>query len=98
MASFRLAFAAFHPGRLSHHGRAGGQRAQQQGRGDLSRVVNESPGLLQYFAEHGVAYGTVLATDAGAPYSDVLNVAVEGGSPFPLGRAATDAVWVTPAS
>ncbi|GAA1949988.1 metal-dependent transcriptional regulator [Microbacterium aquimaris] len=68
------------------------------GRVRVERISDDDPGLLQYFAEHGVAYGTVLATDAGAPYSDVLNVAVEGGSPFPLGRAATDAVWVTPAS
>ncbi|MDZ8200773.1 metal-dependent transcriptional regulator [Microbacterium sp. SSW1-59] len=64
----------------------------------VERISDDDPGLLQYFAEHGVGYGTVLTTRAGAPYSDVVNVAVADGAPFALGRAATDAVWVTVAS
>lgn len=59
------------------------------------RVSDADPELLQYFASHGIAVGTVLTTRAGAPYSESVEVEVEGGSTFPLGRGATDAVWVT---
>ena len=65
-------------------------------RARVERISDEDPGLLQYFAEHGVGYGTIIETQPGAPFSDAVGLAIEDthGS-LSLGRAATDAVWVT---
>ncbi|WP_217133302.1 metal-dependent transcriptional regulator [Leucobacter chinensis] len=82
----------------------------------VERVADDDPGLLQFFADHGIGYGSVLVTRPAAPYSDAVEVVVEqparggagsqaaegGGSnasntaktPLPLGRSATDSVWV----
>ncbi|KXZ58677.1 Iron-dependent repressor IdeR [Brevibacterium ravenspurgense] len=61
----------------------------------VERISDDDSELLQFFADHGIVYGTVLETRAAAPYTDTLGVAVvEHGAVLPLGRSATDAVWV----
>jgi DtxR family Mn-dependent transcriptional regulator len=65
-------------------------------RGRVERISDADSELLQFFAEHGIGVGTLLVAHPGAPYSDAMGVVVEGrGAPLPLGRSATDAVWVT---
>lgn len=61
----------------------------------VERISDDDSELLQFFADHGIVYGTVLQTRAAAPYTDTLEVAVvEHEAVLPLGRSATDAVWV----
>lgn len=61
----------------------------------VERISDDDSELLQFFADHGIVYGTVLETRAAAPYTDTLEVAVvEQEAVLPLGRSATDAVWV----
>ncbi|MCT2007606.1 metal-dependent transcriptional regulator [Micrococcus lylae] len=68
---------------------APGQRAR------VERISDDDPQLLQFFAENGVRYGTVLEAHPSTPYSEVIEVRVEGRTErLALGRAATDAVWV----
>lgn len=66
-------------------------------RARVERISDDDPNLLQYFAEHGVGYGATVETRPGAPFSEVVEVAIDGAATsLSLGRAATDAVWVTP--
>ena len=61
----------------------------------VERISDDDSELLQFFADHGIVYGTVLETRAAAPYTDTLEVAVvEHEAVLPLGRSATNAVWV----
>ena len=61
----------------------------------VERISDDDSNLLQYFADHGIVYGTLLETRASAPYTDTIEVAVvDHDTVLPLGRAATDAVWV----
>lgn len=61
----------------------------------VERISDEDSDLLQYFAGNGIRVGAVIETRAGAPYSDALEVVVDDGAALlPLGRTATDAVWV----
>ncbi len=63
----------------------------------VERISDGDPDLLRFFAEHGLVVGSRVHVQPGAPYSEALSVTVdEGGEPIPLGRAATDSVWVTP--
>lgn len=61
------------------------------------RISDADPDLLRFFAERGLGVGAVLQVGEGAPFSGSIVVSIDGGDPVPLGRAATDAVWVTPA-
>lgn len=66
-------------------------------RARVERISDDDPGLLQYFAEHGVGYGAIVETRPGAPFSDAVDLAIDdAATSLSLGRAATDAVWVTP--
>lgn len=66
-------------------------------RARVERISDADAGLLQFFAERGIGVGTTLDARAGAPYSDSVEVVVDGrDEPIALGRSATDAVWVTP--
>lgn len=66
-----------------------GQRAR------VERVAFADPDLLQFFAGQSIGYGTVLDVLPSAPYSDAVDVVVEGaGDRLTLGRSATDTVWV----
>lgn len=63
----------------------------------VERISDEDPQLLQYLADHGIGVETVLETRAAAPYSDAIEVAIDGGDTvLSLGRSASDAVWVRP--
>ena len=62
----------------------------------VDRISDDDPELLRFFADRGLVVGAELTVSAGPPYSDSLQVQVEGSSSFVLGRAATDAVWVCP--
>lgn len=65
-------------------------------RGRVERISDEDPGLLQYFADRGIGVGTRFVARAGAPYSDAIELAVDGAAaPVPLGPAAAGAVWVS---
>ena len=65
----------------------------------VERISDKDSQLLQFFADHGIGYGTVLESRPAAPYSDTIEVVIEeNGTSLPLGRSATDAVWVTPVS
>lgn len=66
-------------------------------RAKIERIADDDPRLLQFFAENNVGFGTVIATRPAPPYSDTIEVLVEGtGKVLPLGRSATDTVWVLP--
>lgn len=62
--------------------------------GQIERISDDDSDLLQFFAENGIGVGTRLATKAGAPYSGALDVVIERGKSLPLGKPATDAIWV----
>ena len=63
----------------------------------VERIADDDPELLQYFASHGVAHGTVVQLAQGAPFSDTVTL-VAPDAQLTLGPAAVDAVWVTPVS
>ncbi|SJN34458.1 Mn-dependent transcriptional regulator MntR [Microbacterium esteraromaticum] len=64
-------------------------------RASVERISDDDSELLQFFADHRIRFGTVLEARAAAPYSETIEVAVDGlDATLPLGRAATDAVWV----
>lgn len=62
----------------------------------IERISDADPALLQHFAELGIVVGAEVETREGAPFSDAREVSVAGGGSAPLGRAATDAVRVSP--
>lgn len=64
----------------------------------VERISDADPGLLRFFADHGIGVGAELHVRPGPPYSDSVDVLVgDGDGPaFPLGRTATDAIWVSP--
>lgn len=62
----------------------------------VERISDADPDLLRFFGDRGIVVGATLAVGAGSPYSDALHVRVPGSSDIPLGRHATDAVWVSP--
>lgn len=61
----------------------------------VERISDADPALLQYLEEHGVGVGTVIDTQPGPPYSEAVEVhVVDTAATLPLGRSATDAIWV----
>lgn len=62
----------------------------------VERISDDDSDLLQFFADHGIVYGAFIETRAAAAYSDTIEVVVAGETTvLPLGRRATDAVWVS---
>lgn len=61
----------------------------------IERISDADPALLQYLDEHGVGFGTEMQTRPGSPFSDAIEVVLDSGTALPLGRSATDALWVT---
>lgn len=62
------------------------------------RISDADPQLLRFFADRGIGVGASLVIQEGSPFSGSIEVLVDGAdTPVPLGRSATDAVWVTPA-
>lgn len=79
--------------------------AQPGGEFTVERISDDDPELLQFFADHGIRYGTHLSTRPAAPYSDTVEIVVSSApddkdaptdTPLPLGRKATDSIWVRP--
>lgn len=65
----------------------------------VERISDDDPRLLQFFSENGIRFGTTLEAHPSAPYSEAVEVLVEGRTErLTLGRAASDAVWVEPLS
>ncbi|PWI27953.1 metal-dependent transcriptional regulator [Pseudoglutamicibacter cumminsii] len=61
----------------------------------VERISDDDPQLLQFLAENGIRFGTLLEAHPSAPYSETVEILVEGQTePLMLGRAASDAVWV----
>jgi len=62
----------------------------------VERISDADPALLQFFAEKGIDVGSELTTAEGPPYSDALSVRATGSATsVPLGRSATDALYVS---
>lgn len=62
----------------------------------IERISDADPALLQFFAARGITVGASLTIGDGAPYSDSLDVQVEGATQIvPLGRSATEALFVS---
>ena len=62
----------------------------------VERIADDDPALLQFFHEHGIVFGTRLEVSEGAPFSGAMNVSlISGAEPLALGRAATDALYVS---
>lgn len=69
------------------------------GRLVVERISDADPALLRFFEAHGIGVGVVLEVGEGAPFSDSLEVRAEGAdSTVPLGRSATDALYVSAAA
>lgn len=63
---------------------------------EVERISDDDPSLLQFFQEHGIVLGARLRVREGAPFSDSVDIAVEGEDrAVPLGRTATDALYVS---
>ncbi|HRO31700.1 FeoA family protein [Citricoccus sp.] len=53
---------------------------------------------MQFFADRGIGVGTQVEVRAGAPYSDSVEVRVQGRADhLALGRPAAEMVWVSAA-
>lgn len=62
----------------------------------VERLSDADPALLQYFEAHGVTPGARLTVSEGPPFSDALEVRVEGTKQtISLGRAASDALYAS---
>lgn len=61
----------------------------------VERIADDDPEMLRFFAQRGVVVGAHLEIAPGAPFSESLDVRVGDAAAVPLGRAATDAVWVS---
>lgn len=62
----------------------------------VERISDADPALLQYFADHGIGFGTVVTSQSSAPFSDTVTIQVEGSpQTITLGAAASQSVWVT---
>jgi DtxR family Mn-dependent transcriptional regulator len=65
----------------------------------VERISDDDPSLLQFFHEQGIVFGTPLVVSEGAPFSGSMNVSVgQDGPTLALGRAATDALYVSRAN
>lgn len=63
----------------------------------VERIADDDARLLQFLADHGIGYGSQIETKASAPYTDTVDVTVAGSkATLPLGRSATDSMWVRP--
>lgn len=66
-------------------------------RATVERISDDDAELLQFFTGRGIGVGSTLELRPGAPYSGSVEVLVDGiSAPVALGRAATDAIWVSP--
>lgn len=62
----------------------------------VERISDEDPALLQFFEDRGIVLGASLVTREGAPFSESINVVVEGHpEPVALGTVAVAALFVS---
>lgn len=61
----------------------------------VERVLDRDPDLLQFLTRSGIGVGTRLEVRAGAAWSDAVEIVIPDGTTVPLGRRATDSIWVT---
>lgn len=61
----------------------------------IERISDDDPALLQFFEDRGLVLGARLSVREGAPFSGSLEVVIDEGDPVALGRAATDALYVS---
>ncbi|MBO1900677.1 metal-dependent transcriptional regulator [Leucobacter weissii] len=62
----------------------------------VERIADDDPALLQFFKDRGIAPGSRLAVEDGAPFSDSVNVRTDPAAPeIALGRSATRALYVS---
>ncbi len=61
----------------------------------IERISDDDPALLQFFEDRGLVLGARLSVREGAPFSGSLEVIVDERAPVALGRAATDALYVS---
>lgn len=66
------------------------------GRVRVERIADDDPELLKFFAERGVIVGAHLQVRPGSPFSEAIEVCVDGGpNYFGLGNTAAAAVHVS---
>lgn len=64
-------------------------------RARIERISDANSELLQFFANNGIGYGTLIETQSSLPFSETVEIKVLGQeSSVSLGRTASDAVWV----
>lgn len=64
--------------------------------GRVERISDSDPELLSFCAERGFTVGAVLEIHEGPRFAESLDVEVAGsGVRVPLGRSATDSIWVS---
>lgn len=62
----------------------------------VERISDSDSELLQFFSENRIVVGAQLTVTTGAPFSDTVEIAVNGEeSVIRLGARATEAVWVS---
>lgn len=62
----------------------------------VERISDADPALLQFFQRCGITVGSTLTDVHSVPFSETINVQVEGADEaVPLGRAATDSLYVS---
>ena len=62
----------------------------------VERISDSDPTLLKFFEENGIVVGAVLTVSEGAPFSESLDVKVDGAkNSVPLGRTASGALFVS---
>lgn len=61
----------------------------------IERISDDDADLLVYFAQQGIVVGAHMEVSEGAPYSDALEIKVDGAAPVSLGRVAANAMWVS---
>lgn len=62
----------------------------------VERISDRDSGLLRFFADQGIGVGVPLDVRSGGPYSGSVQAVLDDGArSVPLGRTATDAVWVS---
>lgn len=70
---------------------------EAQSRVVVERISDTDPALLQFFEAHGIGVGVALSIEDGPPFSEARGVRLDGtGDLLPLGRSATDAIYVSP--
>lgn len=64
----------------------------------VERISDDDPALLQFFEDRGIVLGATILVREGAPFSGSLELVIgDEDQSVPLGRTATDALYVSEA-